>query len=54
MSGHEREPDDHVITILIKKDGTVQGDLDDTTALWPIGTESTAESTPSTARLEVS
>ena len=36
---------DHVITITIADDGTVQGDLDDVTALWPVGTESTAEST---------
>lgn len=35
----------HTITIVLKPDGTVQGDLDDETPLWPIGTESTAEST---------
>ena len=35
----------HVITIVIKDDGTVQGDLDDVVPLWPIGTESTGEST---------
>jgi hypothetical protein len=35
----------HTITIVICDDGSVQGDLDDTTAFWPIGTESTAEST---------
>ena len=35
----------HVITIVVKPNGVVQGDLNDKTPLWPIGSESTAEST---------
>lgn len=59
MSGAEVEPEavrverrrirgtgeSHTITIIVCADGSVQGDLDDTIALNPIGTESTAEST---------
>lgn len=35
----------HTITLIIWDDGRVEGDLDDTLPLWPIDTESTAEST---------
>lgn len=35
----------HVITIVLNEDGSVSGDLDDDLAIFPIGTESTAEST---------
>ena len=35
----------HTITIVISDNGDIQGDLDDEIALWPIGTESTTEST---------
>lgn len=35
----------HTITIVIHPNGRVQGDLDDEVSLFPIGTESTAEST---------
>lgn len=35
----------HSITIVIYDDGRVEGDVDDEVAIYPIGTDSTTEST---------